>query len=186
MGPWVQSNFARRGMRFSHNDELTRPSYRTQGGSVLAERCDIATQLLRWLSDSLSRSAQRLASALVPVQNNPDRTPAREITCSNAERKDFVIRTNRANGFSWYIAPSNVSFVAFTTSSNGTILGGYAVLPQDIRTVDVHIGIPSYLGGAKYGTPIGFLSPGLMLNVFTGRMAPFVEEYCRLVAPAYY
>ncbi|KAN0137559.1 hypothetical protein V8E53_004610 [Lactarius tabidus] len=180
MGPWVESNFARRGMRFSHNDELTRPSYRTQGGSVLAERCDIATQLLRWLSDSLSRSAQRLASALVPVQNNPDRTPAREITRSNAERKDFVIRTNRANGFSWYIAPSNVSFVAFTTSSNGTILGGYAVLPQDIRTVDVHI------GGAKYGTPIGFLSPELTLNVFTGRMAPFLEEYCRLVAPAYF
>ncbi|KAN0137566.1 hypothetical protein V8E53_004617 [Lactarius tabidus] len=190
MGPWVQSNFARRGMRFSHNDELTRPSYRTQGGSVLAERCDIATQLLRWLSDSLSRSAQRLASALVPVQNNPDRTPAREITRSNAERKDFVIRTNRANGFSWYIAPSNVSFVAFTTSSNGTILGGYAVLPEDIRTVDVHIGI--YLGGAKHvarlqrGTLIGFLSPELTLNVFTGRMAPFVEEYCRLVAPAYF
>jgi hypothetical protein len=94
--------------------------------------------------DGLVQSAQRLASALVPVQNNPDRTPAREITRSNAERKDFVIRTNRANGFSWYIAPSNVSFVAFTTSSNGTILGGYAVLPEDIRTVDVHIGM--YIG----------------------------------------
>jgi hypothetical protein len=47
----------------------------------------------------------------------------------------------------------------------------------------------SYLGGAKYvarlqgGTLTGFLSPELTLNVFTGRMAPYVEEYCRLVAP---
>jgi hypothetical protein len=41
---WVQSNFTRRAMRFSHNDKLTRPSYcrvrmdGIEGGSIHAER----------------------------------------------------------------------------------------------------------------------------------------------------
>jgi hypothetical protein len=41
---WVQSNFARCGMRCSDNDELTRPSYyrvrmdAIEGGSMHAER----------------------------------------------------------------------------------------------------------------------------------------------------
>jgi putative alpha-1,2-mannosidase len=40
----VQSNFAHRGMRFSHDDELTTPSYyrvrmdAIEGGSILAEQ----------------------------------------------------------------------------------------------------------------------------------------------------
>jgi hypothetical protein len=68
---------------------------------------------------------------------------AGEITCSNVERQDFVIgpNPNRADSFRWYLAPSDVPFVAFETSQNDTMLGGYAVLPQDIHTADMHIGV---------------------------------------------
>ncbi|KAN0137649.1 hypothetical protein V8E53_004700 [Lactarius tabidus] len=171
-------------MRFSHNDELTRPSYcrvrmdAIEGGSMHAERRAIATQLPRRLSHSLSRVS--LCPTTIPIEPPRGRLPARI-----PSGRTSVIRTNRADGFSWYIAPSNVSFVAFTTSPNGTILGGYAVLPQDIRTVDVHIGGAKHVARLQRDTLIGLLSPELTLNVFTGRMAPYVEEYCRLVAPGY-
>ncbi|KAN0130008.1 hypothetical protein V8E53_012162 [Lactarius tabidus] len=64
---------------------------------------------------------------------------AGEITCSNVERQDFVVfpNPNRADSFSWRLAPSDVSFVAFAAAQNDTMLGDYAVLPQDT----VHIGV---------------------------------------------
>ncbi len=76
-----------------------------------------------------------------------------EITGSNPERQDFIIGPNRAEGFSGYfVARFDAPFVAFGTAQNGTVrasetardgtmLGGYAVFPQDIRTVDVRIGV---------------------------------------------
>jgi hypothetical protein len=36
---------------------------------------------------------------------------------------------------------SDVPFIAFGMAQNDTTLGGYAVLPQDIHTVDMHIGM---------------------------------------------
>jgi putative alpha-1,2-mannosidase len=76
-----------------------------------------------------------------------------EITGSNPERQDFTIGPNRAESFSGYfVARSDAPFVAFGTVNNGTvrasvttldgtILGDYAVFPQDRYTVDVRIGV---------------------------------------------
>lgn len=78
---------------------------------------------------------------------------AREITGSNPERQDFIIGPNRAEGFSGYfVARFDAPFVAFGTTQNGTVraseiardgtmLGGYAIFPQDIHIVNVRIGV---------------------------------------------
>jgi hypothetical protein len=85
--------------------------------------------------DGFVQSVQRLA----PVRNNGDRTYRARDYLLESRAAGFVICPNRADGFNWYLAPSDVPFVAFATAQNDTILGGYAVLTQDTHTVDVHI-----------------------------------------------
>ncbi|KAI9455755.1 glycosyl hydrolase family 92-domain-containing protein [Lactarius psammicola] len=169
----VQSNFARRGMRFDHDNELTTPSYyrvrldAIEGGSILAEQS--ATSRVGHLRFTFSGThapyvlleatrASVLGSSDPSNVTYPSGTiaidpTAREITGSNPERQDFIIGPNRASGFrGYFVARFDAPFVAFGTAQNGTMrasetardgtmLGGYAVFPQDIRTVDVRIGV---------------------------------------------
>ncbi|KAH9029473.1 glycosyl hydrolase family 92-domain-containing protein [Lactarius hengduanensis] len=169
----VQSDFARRGMRFSHDDELTTPSYyrarldAIEGGSILAEQSATSrVGHLRFTFSGTHAPYVFLEATRASVMGSSDPSnvtypsgtiaidpAAREITGSNPERQDFIIGPNRAEGFSGYfVARFDAPFVAFGTAQNstvrasetardGTMLGGYAVFPQDIRTVDVRIGV---------------------------------------------
>ncbi|KAI9433354.1 glycosyl hydrolase family 92-domain-containing protein [Lactarius indigo] len=169
----VQSDFARRGMRFSHDDELTTPSYyrvrldAIEGGSILAEQSATSrVGHLRFTFSGTHAPYVFLEATRASVMGSSDPSnvtypsgtiaidpAAREITGLNPERQDFIIGPNRAEGFrGYFVARFDAPFVAFGTAQNGTvrasetardgtILGGYAVFPQDIRTVDVRIGV---------------------------------------------
>ncbi|KAF8261269.1 glycosyl hydrolase family 92-domain-containing protein [Lactarius quietus] len=169
----IQSDFARRGMHFSHEDELTTPSYyrvhmdANEGGSILAEQSATSrVGHLRFTFSGTHAPYVFLEATRASVMGSSDPSnvtypsgtitidpAAREITGSNPERQDFIIGPNPASGFSGYfVARFDAPFVAFGTTQNGTVranetardgttLGGYAVFPQDMHTLDVRIGV---------------------------------------------
>jgi hypothetical protein len=72
---------------------------------------------------------------LAPIRNSRDRTDRVRDHLLKALKPrvaSFVICPNRADGFSWYLAPSDVPFIAFAMAQYDTMLGGYAILPQGI------------------------------------------------------
>ncbi|KAN0132935.1 hypothetical protein V8E53_009300 [Lactarius tabidus] len=91
--------------------------------------------------DELVQSVQCLAPVLALVRNNRNRTDGVRDYLLKPRLAGFVICPNRADGFSWYLTPSDVPFVAFGKAQNDIMLGGHTVLPQDIYTDDVHIGV---------------------------------------------
>ncbi|KAH9057785.1 glycosyl hydrolase family 92-domain-containing protein [Lactarius vividus] len=139
----VQSDFARRGMRFSHDDELTTPSYYRARLDAIEGASRVGH--LRFTFSGTHAPYVFIEATRASVMGSFDPSNVTYPTSSSAP--------NRAEGFSGYfVARFDVPFVAFGTAQNGTVragetaragtvLGGYAVFPQDIRTVDVRIGV---------------------------------------------
>ncbi|KAI0260975.1 glycosyl hydrolase family 92-domain-containing protein [Gloeopeniophorella convolvens] len=161
----VQSLFERRGMNFSHDDEVVSPSYyrarltAIEGGSILAEQSATSrVGHLRFTFADTQVPYVFIEATRASIMGSADPTnvtypsgsiaidPAtREITGSNPERQDFIIGPNPAEKFSGYfVARFDVPFSAFGSTQNGTTRAG-----ERIRNGTVLGGYASFANGTK-------------------------------------
>lgn len=187
----VQSVFADRGMKFSHEDEVISPSYYSailhpeSGGTIHAEQSASEFYSLACYIDLIRLLASRVghlqftftdtqqphiiieaSRASVMGSDDPTNvtyplgsisisTTRREVTGHNEERQDFIIGPNAAPGFAGYFCArfsepfeewgvsSNANGTLFPgeSSRNGSQISGYVLFDQNVKTVEVRIGV---------------------------------------------
>ncbi|KAI0820667.1 glycoside hydrolase family 92 protein [Trametes gibbosa] len=138
----VESTFERRGMSFSHTDEIATASYYSvildaiEGGTIHAEQSATSrVGHLRFTFDATAAPYVLVEATRASVMGSADPLnvtypqgsiyidPARrEITGRNPERQDFIIGPNPASSFAGYFcARFDEPFESFGTVQNGRI-----------------------------------------------------------------
>eukprot|EP00604_Paraphysomonas_vestita_P002972 CAMPEP_0174821058 /NCGR_PEP_ID=MMETSP1107-20130205/5318_1 /TAXON_ID=36770 /ORGANISM="Paraphysomonas vestita, Strain GFlagA" /LENGTH=553 /DNA_ID=CAMNT_0016037667 /DNA_START=38 /DNA_END=1696 /DNA_ORIENTATION=- len=160
----VKTAFHQRGLKFSHDDEVSTPNYykvilnSLNNGNIIAEATAVSrSAILRFTFQDDEVPYVVVQATRKSINGEITIDPKnREIYGYNPERQDSVLGPSPAIYFrGYFVAQFDQDFDSWGTANgdtlsentlngNGTILSAYVRFPKDVKTINVRVGI-SYI-----------------------------------------